>query len=222
MSNTVISRVRLFPLLILFSAIALGIRGMELYAGFRVLGQAAIAQEESQQANNQAQNTDQQEADESAATEAASPPPVLGIRNQAEMELISQLRQRRENLEARAQQLDIQEQLLASTEKRINDKIVQLQELEVRIKQHLRLFEDAEEKQLAAIVEVYEKMKPKDAAPRFEALALQTQVDLVSKMRPAKVAALMEQMSPQKASILTTELATQVQPPKFEEIQGNN
>lgn len=220
MSKTMMSRVRLFPLLILFAIAALGIRGVEIYAGFQVLDQAAIAQEEGQQANNEDENGASSDSSQ-AAGQATQRPPVIGLRNDAEMELISQLRQRRENLESRAQQLDIQEQLLASTEKRINDKIVQLQDLEVRIKQHLRLFEEAEQKQLDAIVQVYEKMKPKDAAPRFEALALQTQVDIVTKMKPARVAALMEQMSPQKASILTTELATQVQPPKFDEVQGD-
>ena len=64
-------------------------------------------------------------------------------------------------------------------------------------------------------------MKPKEAAPRFEALSLQTQLDLVQLMNPRKVAALMEKMTPQKASVLTTELATKAQPPSISDI-GNN
>lgn len=219
MSSSVISRVRLFPLLILFACVALVNRGMDIYTDFALIDQAAIAQD--QQAGNQnAEAVPEEQAAEETATAANTPPPVIGLPSTEEMELITQLRQRRVALEQREQQLELQEQLLASTEKRINDKIGQLQELEVRIKQHLRLFEDAEEKQLDAIVKVYETMKPKEAAPRFEALALQTQVDLVTRMKASKVAALMEKMTPQKASILTTELATQVQPPKIEEIGG--
>ncbi|SDD59118.1 MotE family protein [Kordiimonas lacus] len=220
MSGAIYSRVRLFPLLILFALAALGLRGVSLYAGYDLM--VAVAQDENQAQEDTAQaEGDNAGADDPATTTAAAaPPPIIGLPSTQEMELITQLRQRRQDLEAREQQLDLQEQLLASTEKRINDKIVQLQELEVQIKKHLRLFEEVEEKQLDAIVEVYEKMKPKDAAPRFEALALQTQVDLVTRMKPAKVAALMENMSPQKASILTTELATQVQPPNFDEVRG--
>lgn len=221
MSSAIYSRVRLFPLLILFAVAALGLRGASLYAGYDLMVAAAQDQGEAQQETAKAGAEDAAKDDDPATTTAAAaPPPVIGLPSTEEMELITQLRQRREDLEAREQQLDLQEQLLASTEKRINDKIGQLQELEVQIKKHLRLFEEVEEKQLDAIVEVYEKMKPKDAAPRFEALALQTQVDLVTRMKPAKVAALMENMSPQKASILTTELATQVQPPSFDEVRG--
>ncbi len=220
MSGAIYSRVRLFPLLILFAVVALGLRGISLYAGYDLMVAAAQDQGEARQDTGQASAENAAEPNDATATAAATPPQIIGLPSTEEMELITQLRQRREDLDAREQQIDLQEQLLASTEKRINDKIGQLQELEVQIKKHLRLFEEVEKKQLDAIVEVYEKMKPKDAAPRFEALALQTQVDLVTRMKPAKVAALMENMSPQKASILTTELATQVQPPSFEEVRG--
>jgi len=218
MSGAIYSRVRLFPLLILFAVVALGLRGVSLYAGYDLMVASAQDQDEGQADTADAADQDG-EGKEPTATAAAAPP-IIGLPSSEEMELITQLRQRREDLEAREQQLDLQEQLLASTEKRINDKISQLQELEVQIKKHLRLFEEVEEKQLDSIVAVYEKMKPKDAAPRFEALALQTQVDLVTRMKPSKVAALMENMSPQKASILTTELATQVQPPNIDEVRG--
>ncbi len=220
MSGAIYSRVRLFPLLILFAVVALGLRGISLYAGYDLMVAVAQDQGENQQDTAEASAEGTETPSDATTTAAAAPPQIIGLPSTEDMELITQLRQRREDLESRAQQLDLQEQLLASTEKRINDKIGQLKELEVQIKKHLRLFEEVEKKQLDAIVEVYEKMKPKDAAPRFEALALQTQVDLVTRMKPAKVAALMENMSPQKASILTTELATQVQPPSFDEVRG--
>ncbi|MFC4349690.1 MotE family protein [Kordiimonas lipolytica] len=218
MSGAIYSRVRLFPLLIIFAVFALGLRGVSLYSGYDLM--VASAQDQGGEQTDTAEASDTDSDGSGSAATAAAAPPIIGLPSTEEMELITQLRQRREDLEAREQQLDLQEQLLASTEKRINDKIVQLQELEVQIKKHLRLFEEVEEKQLDSIVAVYEKMKPKDAAPRFEALALQTQVDLVTRMKPAKVAALMENMSPQKASILTTELATQVQPPNIDEVRG--
>ena len=123
-------------------------------------------------------------------------------------------------MEQRETQIDLQERLLESTEKRINEKIGQLEELEDRIKSHLRLFEEKETEQLQSIVRIYETMKPKEAAPRFEALALQTQLDLVQLMNPRRVASLMEKMTPQKASVLTTELATKAQPPGINDISN--
>ncbi len=222
MSNIVARRLRLFPTLIVFAFAALALRGIDLYTGLTLLDQPAIAQDQ-EAGDQQAEDDGQQDTVDAEATATSAPasdgPLIVGLPTNAEMELITQLRQRREALDGRETQLDLQEQLLASTEKRINDKIKQLEVLEVRIKEHLRLFEEAEEKQLDSIVKVYETMKPKEAAPRFEALALQTQVDLVTRMKANKVAALMEKMTPQKASVLTTELATQVQPPSIDEVQ---
>jgi flagellar motility protein MotE (MotC chaperone) len=226
MSGSVLSRVRIFPLLILVSFVALGLRGIDLYAGYNLLTDPAFAQDQENTAGESASNTgsalppaDMTDAEAQRAS-ALAQPIMVGLPSNEEMELITQLRERRQELEARETKLDLQEQLLASTEKRINDKISQLQVLETRIKEHLRIFEKAEDEKLASIVKVYETMKPKDAAPRFEALALQTQVDLVTRMKPTKVAALMGEMTPEKASVLTTELATLAQPPSVEELDN--
>lgn len=223
MSASVMGRLRLFPLLMIVAAVALSLRAVDLYSGLELLNAPVQAQEQEEQSQE-----DENQDEEATVTEAvqptpsnARPPIVVGLPDDEEMELITQLRQRREALEARATQLDLQEQLLSSTEKRINDKIGQLELLEDRIKSHLRLFEDKENEQLKSIVSIYETMKPKEAAPRFEALSLQTQLDLVQLMNPRKVAALMEKMTPQKASVLTTELATKAQPPSITDVQAN-
>jgi len=218
MSETIANRVRIFPLLIVVAVLALGLRAVDIYAGLSLLGETAVAQDAAQQ---QDENT--------AATTASTPTPArarapleVGLPDDEEMEVILQLRQRREALEGRERNLNLQGQLLASTEKRIDDKILQLQALEVKIKEHLRLFDEREDGQLRSIVEVYEKMKPKDAAPRFETLDIQIQLDLVTRMKSAKVAALMEKMTPQAASDLTKELATRAAPPGIEEVRQTN
>ncbi|WP_417452142.1 MotE family protein [Kordiimonas sp.] len=223
MSGAVMSRVRIFPLLILVAMVALGVRGINLYTGFNLLTQPVSAQEQPGDEAEGAQNAEAiTDADAQRMADAPTNQPlVVGLPSNEEMELITQLRERRQELEVRETKLDLQEQLLASTEKRINDKISQLEVLEGRIKEHLRIFEQAEDDKLASIVKVYETMKPKDAAPRFEALALQTQVDLVTRMKSSKVAALMGEMTPEKASVLTTELATLAQPPSVQELDSN-
>ena len=217
MSDTIANRVRIFPLLIVVAVLALGLRAVDIYTGLSLLGETAVAQDAEQQ----------QDANTTTGAPALTPareraPLEVGLPDDEEMEVILQLRQRREALEGRERNLNLQGQLLASTEKRIDDKILQLQVLEVKIKEHLRLFDEREDGQLRSIVEVYEKMKPKDAAPRFETLDIQIQLDLVTRMKSAKVAALMEKMTPQAASDLTKELATRAAPPGIEEVRQTN
>jgi len=222
MAGSFVSKVRLFPSLILVASLALGLRTFDIYAGISLLGEAAVAQDAGEQQDNAEQRSDAQTDDATAAANnqpQRRAPLVVGLPDSEEMEIILQLRERRELLEERGRQIELQGQLLASTEKRIDDKILQLQVLETKIKEHLRLFDEREDGQLKSIVEVYEKMKPKDAAPRFEKLPLQTQLDLVTRMKSAKVAALMEKMSPDAATDLTEELATRGAPPSIEEVQ---
>ncbi len=221
MSANVMTRLRLFPMLVMVAAVALGLRAFDLYTGLELLNAPVQEQEQDAEETASAESGDEAEAVDQPVAATSRPPIVVGLPDDEEMELITQLRQRREALEARATELDLQEQLLSSTEKRINDKIAQLEVLEDRIKSHLRLYEEKETEQLQSIVSIYETMKPKEAAPRFEALSLQTQLDLVQLMNPRKVAALMEKMTPQKASVLTTELATKAQPPSITDVQSN-
>jgi len=221
MASNIVNRLKLFPLLMGVAALAFGLRAFDVYTGLELLNAPVQAQEqpvEDVEPSQEAED-DGKESDLEPTETQNRPPIVVGLPNDEEMELITQLRQRRETLEARSTSLDLQEKLLESTEKRINQKIEQLEVLEDRIKSHLRLFEEKETEQLQSIVSIYETMKPKEAAPRFEALSLQTQLDLVQLMNPRKVAALMEKMTPRKASVLTTELATKAQPPSIGDVE---
>lgn len=221
MSGVSLSRVRLFPMLIGCAAVALTMRAVDIYTGVELLG-APVQAQEAEQDNTQPQEEQKPAAEETTAQPAPQLPRIVGLRDNEEMKIITQLRQRRLELEQRERQLELQEQLLSSTEQRIEKKIAQLQLLEQSIKEQLRIYDERENEKLKAIVDVYEKMKPKDAAPRFEQLSLQTQVDLVTRMKAPKVAALMGKMTPTKASILTTELATRAAPPDISDLQPLN
>jgi len=220
MNRSGLVRIRLFPSLLVVALAALTMRVSDVITGVGLLSEAALAQDAAQDDSQETAENTTEDTQPESAPQAARPPIVVGLPSSEEDQIITQLRQRREQLEERSRQLDLQEQLLQSTEKKIEDKIVQLQQLEAAIKDHLRLFDEREDGQLKSIVEVYEKMKPKEAAPRFEALPLQTQLDLVTRMKSAKVAALMEKMSPEKASTLTKELATRAAPPSIQEVQS--
>ncbi|GHF29349.1 hypothetical protein GCM10017044_25750 [Kordiimonas sediminis] len=236
MAEMVKRNFRLFPIVIGVAFLALALHAVSLVTGYEELVAARAIAAEAQAAEDQeaaeqtadgtatADTADQETADGGLSDPLSGPtqPLMIGVPTSEEMELITQLRKRREELDQRAVQLDMQEQLLAGTEKRINDKISQLSALESKIKEHLGVFDEREKEQLRSIVAVYEKMKAKDAAPRFEALDLDIQVDLVSMMKPAKVADLMSKMSPVAAQKLTTELATVAQPPKIDDVESDD
>ncbi|WCL53031.1 MotE family protein [Gimibacter soli] len=217
-------RVRLFPLLIGVAGLALVGRTVDIYTGVDLMFAAAQAEEQETTATTEGQDaaTAEHAADAAAPVADTGAPAIIGLPSSEEMELLSQLRQRRLELDKRARELDEQEKTLLAFEKRIDDKIGQLKVLEEQVKSHLKVFEDQEAEQLASIVKVYETMPAKEAAPRFEMLGLETQMDLVTRMKPLKVAALMAKMSPDAASRLTTELANVAQAPNLEDIQGNN
>ena len=146
---------------------------------------------------------------------------AYGLPTDQELILISQLRERRQQLDRREQKINLQEQLLAGTETRINEKIAALEALEVKIKEHLRVFEEQEAEQLKNVVLVYEAMKPADAATRFQELDIKVQVDLAMRMKNKKFAAILAKMQPAKATALTIELATRAEPPTIESMQNS-
>lgn len=133
--------------------------------------------------------------------------PVLGV-SRAEMTLLEDLRRRREELDERERQAALREQLLASTEQRIDSKIADLRKIEEHVEKLVAQHEQQQDARIANIVKVYETMKPKDAAPVFQRLALDIQTEVATRMKEAKMAALMAEMTPESAEILTTHLAT--------------
>lgn len=131
----------------------------------------------------------------------------------AEIELLANLAQRREQLEQRAREFDLRESLLAAAEKRIDERIAELKKLEASIKQIVQQYDQQEEKNFQGLVKVYENMKPKDAARIFEKLDPEVLLGVVERMKEAKLAAVLADMSPATAQDLTVRLATRKQIP---------
>lgn len=153
------------------------------------------------------------------ATQPAAPPvlpapvpPQSAMRDPAsysksEVEILQNLSQRREALEAKARDIEFREQLLDATAKQVEGKIAALKEIEQRIEELLKKRDEQEERNLRSLVKVYENMKPADAARIFEQLDMSILLDVVERMREAKVAPILAQMNPGKAKKVTEELA---------------
>jgi flagellar motility protein MotE (MotC chaperone) len=131
----------------------------------------------------------------------------------AEIDLLANLAQRRDQIEQRAREIDLRESLLAAAEKRLDDRIAEIKKLEASVKQIVQQYDKQEEQNLQGLVKVYENMKPKDAARIFEKLEPNVLLGVVERMKEAKLAALLAEMNPATAQDLTVRLATRKQIP---------
>jgi flagellar motility protein MotE (MotC chaperone) len=132
---------------------------------------------------------------------------LVPVAPRGERAILERLSDRRQELDARSQELEMRENLLKAAEKRVEARVAELRELEGRIKGALGQRDEDELKRFKSIVVMYENMKPKDAARIFDRLDLKILVDVSTQMKPATMSAILAQMSPESAERLTVELA---------------
>lgn len=126
----------------------------------------------------------------------------------SERAILERLQSRRQELEARAREIDIRESLLKSAEKRIEGRVEEMKGIESRIATATDQKNEAEAARFKGLVTMYENMKPKDAARIFDRLDLKVLVDISTSMKPVTMSAVLAQMTPEAAERLTVELAT--------------
>jgi flagellar motility protein MotE (MotC chaperone) len=126
----------------------------------------------------------------------------------AEIAVLGSLSARREEIDKRAQEFDMREQLLAAAEKRVEARIAELKAIEAKINGQIAANDKATEDRLNGVVQMYETMKPKDAARIFERLDMGVLIDVAKRMNPRKMSAVLAAMDPVAAQDLTVELAT--------------
>jgi flagellar motility protein MotE (MotC chaperone) len=125
----------------------------------------------------------------------------------AERAILESLQKRRAELDARAHDLDVREDLLRAAEKRVGGRIEELKELEGRISAVLQQRDEAEAARFKNVVTMYETMKAKDAAKIFDGLDLKVLIDVARSINPRNMSEILAQMTPEKAQRLTAELA---------------
>ena len=126
---------------------------------------------------------------------------------QAEIDLLQRLADRRVELETWRKDIEMRERLLKATEKRLDKKVAELNVIQQTIKGLLKQYDKEQEAKLKSLVKIYENMKPKNAAVIFGELEMPILLDVVERMREARVAPILARMNPKKAKRVTTELA---------------
>jgi flagellar motility protein MotE (MotC chaperone) len=86
-------------------------------------------------------------------------------------------------------------------------KFGELKSMEKRVDNAESQQKQTEAERFKGIVVMYENMKSKDAARIFDRLDLNILVEVSTQMKPAKMAEILGQMSPESAERLTVELA---------------
>lgn len=151
--------------------------------------------------------------DPNAAAEAKSQndvPPELASAGvtPAQMDVLTSLADRRDVLDERQRQLDLQANMLTSTEKRVDGKIAELKALQAKIEALLDQRDERDTAQLDALVKIYTAMKPKDAARIFEKLDDTVRIPVAGKLKPDVIAGILAQLPAEVAQKLTVQLAT--------------
>ena len=124
----------------------------------------------------------------------------------AEIDLLQQLAQRRDALDARERELDEREGLLEAAESRIGTQFREMRVLEGTIKKLIQTHDEQRRAKINSLVKLYENMKPKDAAKIFEDLEMETLLAVVKGMKERKLAQVMAKMNPERARAVTIEL----------------
>ena len=130
-------------------------------------------------------------------------PPVSA----SERAILERLQSRRQELDARAREIDIRESLLKAAEKRIETRVDEMKSLEAKASAATEQKAEAENARFKGIVTMYEGMKPKDAAKVFDRLEMPVLIEIASQIAPRKMSDIMGLMQPEAAERLTVELA---------------
>jgi flagellar motility protein MotE (MotC chaperone) len=125
----------------------------------------------------------------------------------SERAILERLQSRRQELEARAREIEIRESLLKAAEKRIESRVEELKAVESRINVASGQKSEADAARFKGIITMYEAMKPKDAAKVFDRLEMPVLIEIASQIAPRKMSDVLGQMSAEAAERLTVELA---------------
>ena len=171
--------------------------------------------------------------DKAAAKQPQEPPPGKGWTpvplerppSPAERAILERLSERRTELDARARELEMRENLLKAAEKRLEGRVAELKELEARIDGAVARKDEGEITRFKNLITMYENMKAKDAAKIFDRLDIRVLFEVATQINPRRMSDILAQMSPEAAEKLTVELAARAKdnkgmPAELPKIEG--
>src|ERR1700680_2308605 len=130
----------------------------------------------------------------------------------SERAILERLQSRRQELEARAREIDIRESLLKAAEKRIESRVEEVKAVESRIATANGQKSEADAARFKGIITMYEGMKPKDAARVFDRLEMPVLFEIASQIAPRKMSDILGLMSAEAGARVAIEMAHRAGP----------
>jgi flagellar motility protein MotE (MotC chaperone) len=213
-------RLRLLPVLIFSAALLLSVRVGSLWDDLTVdVGAISVAEIKPAAGSTAKEPAAKPMAKPAAAAKTAKEktaatvtktgrrrPPERDI-NEYDLRVLQDLVRRREVLEKRERAIVLREGLLKAAEKRVEQKIEQLRQIQVAIKADLETSKKRRTARFNKLIKIYSNMKPKDAARVFDEMPLAILLDLVGGMKEGNSAPILAKMNSTKARQVTTGLA---------------
>ena len=135
------------------------------------------------------------------------PEPIKPSVSAGERAVLQSLQQRRQELDTRARETDVRDSLLKAAEKRIEQRMQELKDMESRLQGAEKKKDDEDAAKFKSLVVMYENMKAKDAARIFDRLDLRVLIEIANAMNPRRMSDILGQMNPEAAERLTIEIA---------------
>jgi flagellar motility protein MotE (MotC chaperone) len=135
------------------------------------------------------------------------PEPIKPAVSAGERAVLESLQQRRQELETRTRENEVRDSLLKAAEKRIEQRMQELKEMESRLQGTEKKKDEEDASKFKSLVTMYENMKAKDAAKIFDRLDLRVLIEIANAMNPRRMSDILGQMSPEAAERLTIEIA---------------
>lgn len=121
--------------------------------------------------------------------------------------LLTELLRREEDLNRREAAVVDREHALNIADRAIESRLTALQEAEESLRETVRIAEKAAESDLTQLTDVYQNMKPKDAAALFETMDAVFAAGFLSRMAPDAAANVMAGLSPEAAYTISVVMA---------------
>ncbi len=125
----------------------------------------------------------------------------------AELQVLQSLGVRRGELDQREGDIELQLQLLAAAEAKLDARVKALDALKADIQGLLGQADAQQQAETTRMVAVFSAMKPKDAAARMAILDDSVRLPIAAKMKERTLAAILAQMAPAEAKKMTESLA---------------
>lgn len=123
--------------------------------------------------------------------------------------LLATLREREAQLDERMRKMAEKERIIEAAEVRLRDQMAELEGVETRLANLIRVADKASENDVGKLIAAYQTMGGKRAGPIFETMDSTFAAGLISRMENAPAAEILSAISPEKAYEITVLVASQ-------------